>query len=273
MNLGARKLETSCCFHMNISLDQIKELRDETGISVMQCKKALEEAGGDMEKARVLLAKKSSAIAAKKADRATNSGIVAIGKGEGEAAMIELLCETDFVARNEDFIALADKLSNYALSNGEAMTQKNAEEMIAPVVQKIGENIKLGNVIVMKGPVIGSYIHDRHIGVLVNLSSGDETLAKDVAMHIAAMKPIYTRSTDIPEDKKTAAREIFENEVKNENKPEEIKEKILEGKVASHFKEQTLLEQAFIKDPTTTIGKLLSTSGNVEVKQFVCYTI
>jgi len=258
---------------MTISMEQIKALRDETEISVMQCKKALEEASGDMEKARMILAKKSSAIAAKKAGRETKSGYVAIAKENGRASMVELLCETDFVAKNEDFIALAEKLATYALKNGTKNLMEETREMIDLIIQKIGENIKLGESIILENPIIGSYVHDGHIGVLVALSGGDEILGKDIAMHIAAMKPVYIEESEIPVEKRKAMQEIFENEVSKEDKPEEIKKKIIEGKIASYFKEQTLLDQLFIKDQNLTIKNLLESKGNVHITQFFCYTI
>lgn len=174
---------------MEITTELIKQLRDETGVSVMQCKKALEEAEGDMEKAKVILRKESKAIAEKKANRDLNAGIITsyIHNTGKVGVMLEMLCETDFVAKNEDF----------------------------------------------------------------------QTLANDIAMHITAMTPEYTKLSDITEEDKLSAREIFTKEVAELDKPEEVKAKILEGKMNDYFGAKTLLDQAFIKNPDTTIGKMI----------------
>ena len=144
--------------------------------------------------------------------------------------------------------------------------------MIDPVIQKIGENIQLGEVTELSGANIGSYIHNGKSGVLVALTAGDEILGKDVAMHIAAMKPEYLATTDVPEEKKNVAKELFQKEVDESGKPEDIKQKMLEGKLSSYFKEQTLLEQPFIKNPDMTIGKLVAGSG-ASVTAFIRQTI
>lgn len=246
-----------------MSIEQIKELRDETGLSVMQCKKALEEANGDMENARLLLSKKSAAAAAKKADREIGSGRVAVATNDGKMAIIKLGCETDYVAKNEDFVALADQLANYILENGVDAVKENSASMIEPVIQKIGENIKLGSASLLEGQTIGSYVHNGVIAVGVQLEGGSEELAKDVAMHISAMKPQYTVKEDIPADVMEKTKEMFvkEVEVEGENKPEDIQARILEGKINSYFKALTLMDQGFIKDPNKTIATLLNDGG------------
>ena len=257
---------------MNITTEQIKELRDATGVSVMQCKKALEEAEGNMEKALVILKKKSSDIAAKKSDRDASEGTIVVAKGGGKGIILTLKCETDFVAKNSDFIALADALAQKALADGIDAMKAASKDMIDPVIQKIGENIQLGEVTELSGANIGSYIHNGKSGVLVALTAGDEILGKDVAMHIAAMKPEYLATTDVPEEKKNVAKELFQKEVDESGKPEDIKQKMLEGKLSSYFKEQTLLEQPFIKNPDMTIGKLVAGSG-ASVTAFIRQTI
>lgn len=241
----------------NITTEQVKELRDATGISVMQCKHALEEAQGDMNKALAILKKTSSDIALKKADRTLNSGSVTI-KSEGDkSVLVGLLCETDFVARNEDFITLLGKLATKALDVGVEKMKTEAKEMIDPVIQKTGENIQLGEVYEVAGNVLGNYVHNNKIGVVVSLEEGNAELAKDIAMHIAAMKPEYISPEEITLDAKKTMQEVFEKEVAAIDKPAEIKKKILDGKMATYFKEKTLLDQAFIKDGEVTIGKLL----------------
>lgn len=237
----------------------VKELRDATGVSVMQCKKALEEAEGNMEKAIMILKKKSSDIAAKKADRTLGSGVAIIERSENKSVMLSLLCETDYVAKNEDFQALAHELAILALTSDITAI---APEKINPLIQKIGENIQLGTVTTYEGGVIGSYVHTTlKNAVLVELSGGTEALAKDIAMHIAAMKPEFLSRESIPEEKKVLARELFEKEVAESDKPADIKEKMLIGKIDSYFKELTLLEQPFVKDGSKNVATILQDGG------------
>ena len=240
-----------------MSIELIKQMRDATGLSVMQCKKALEEAEGDMEKAMMLLKKKSSDAAAKKADRETGAGRVSVIQKDGKVCILTLNCETDFVAKNDDFIDLGDAVASHALENGIEATKESSTEIINPVIQKIGENIQLGKIEMIEGGVLGTYVHNGVIGVAVALTGGDETLAKDIAMHISAMRPSYVNKEDIPAETAIKAKETFAGEV-DSSKPEDIQAKILEGKIDSYFKDQTLMEQVFIKDPSKTIKQLLS---------------
>ena len=246
---------------IKITAELVKELRDSTGVSVMQCKNALEEAEGDMEKALIILKKKSSSIAMKKADRIAHDGIIVVVEGQDKVLLLTLHSETDFVARNADFIALANELAQLASSEGiEAMKAKSLD-IINPVVQKVGEKIELGNVEEVKGAILGSYIHGSKRAVIVSLTGGNKELAKDVAMHIAAMKPAFINESDITAEDKAKVIEVFEKEVAESDKPEEIKKKMLEGKISTYFKEQTLMDQAFIKNPDLTVGKLLKEKG------------
>ncbi len=240
-----------------ITTELVKELRDSTGVSVMQCKNALEEAGGDMEKALIVLKKKSSSIAMKKADRNAKDGTIVILENKGKALLLTLHTETDFVAKHEDFTTLANKLAEIALEEGiEKMTAQSLD-LINPVVQKVGEKIELGKVEEITGDVLGSYIHGGKSGVIVSLTGGNSEIAKDIAMHIAAMKPVYKTSEEITEEDKSKVLEVFEKEVAESDKPEEIKKKMLDGKMGTYFKEQTLMDQSFIKDPNLTISQLL----------------
>lgn len=253
---------------IQITTEEVKKLRDATGVSVMQCKKALEETEGDMEKAIMLLKKKSSDIASKKSDREALAGIVVIKQTSGKAIMLTLNCETDFVAKNDDFIALANKLADMAINEGTESVMSKSESEISPVVQKIGENIKLGGIKEYTGSIIGSYTHNGKAGVVVTLSGGTEDLARDIAMHIAAMKPEFTDRESIPEEKIELARELFTKEVEESNKPEDMKAKILEGKVDAYFKDLTLVDQTFVKNPEKTIGQLLKESGDIKILGF-----
>ena len=212
---------------IKITAELVKELRDATGVSVMQCKNALEEAEGDMEKALIILKKKSSSIAMKKADRVAHDGIIVVTEGEGKTLLLTLHSETDFVARNNDFITLANELAKLALSEGvEAMTAKSLD-IINPVIQKVGEKIELGKVEITEGEILGSYVHGNKSAVIVSLKGGSKELAKDVAMHIAAMKPAFVNASDITEDDKAKVIEVFEKEVAESDKPEEIKKKMI----------------------------------------------
>ncbi len=249
-------------------MDQIKELRDKTGVSIMQCKKALEETGGDMEKALMVLKKKSGEIAAKKSDREASEGLIVVKRSGNKAFVVELNCETDFVAKNSDFVALAELLADKAVAEGAEKAQAAAPEIISPVIQKLGENIRLGRVLEVSGDVIGSYIHDGKIAAVVTLTGGDEALAKDVAMQVTAMRPEYLKKEDIPSEMVEKAKELFNKEVEESGKPAEIKAKMLEGKVAAYFKDLTLLDQDFFKNPELTISKLLAQKG----AQIVNYT-
>ena len=240
-----------------ITAEQVKELRDKTSVSIMQCKKALEEAGGDMEKALLILKKKSTEIAAKKSDREATCGFIAKAENAGNGLLLALKCETDFVAKNADFVALAQQLANTALTNGKEEAEKLAPELISTGIQKLGENIQLGNIASVSAPVVGVYVHDGLMGVAVGLSAGEASLAKDIAMHIAAMNPEYKTRADVPADAVAKVKAMFEEEVANSDKPAEIKEKMLAGKIDTFFKERTLLDQGFIKNPDLTIAKLL----------------
>ncbi len=244
----------------------VKELRDATGVSVMQCKNALEEAEGDMEKALIILKKKSSSIAMKKADRTAADGIIVVVEGKGKTLLLSLHSETDFVAKNSDFVLLANELANIALNEGvEAMTAKSLD-IINPIVQKVGEKIELGKVEIIEGDILGSYVHGGKSAVIVSLTGGSTELARDIAMHIAAMKPAFIKGDDITDADKAKVIEVFEKEVRDSDKPEEIKKKMLEGKIGTYFKEQTLMDQFFIKNPDITVGNLLKEKGATLVR-------
>ncbi len=255
-----------------ITTELIKELRDSTGISVMQCKRALEEAEGDMNKALAILKKTSSDIALKKGDRAVHDGAVVIKSNASKAILLPLHCETDFVSRNEDFTTLLSKLGDLALSEGIDKMKNEAKGMIDGVIQKTGENIQLGDISEVSGDVLGTYVHNNKVGVIVSLVGGTPDLARDIAMHITAMKPEYITETEISEEIKTTMKEIFEKEVASMDKPEEIKKKMLDGKINTYFKEKTLLSQSFIKDGDQTVGQLLD-KNKAKIKEVQRYSI
>lgn len=245
-----------------ISAEEVKSLREETGISIMECKKALEAADGDREKALLILKKRSTEVAAKKTDREVKDGFIIVRDNDNKIAIVSLQCETDFVSKNDDFQALGKKLADIALSDGIEKANEIAKEEIDFVVQKIGENIKLGNIELLDKSVgnIGVYIHDGKKGTIATLDGGDSELSKDIAMHVTAMRPEFITMEEIPNETKEGVTALMKEEV-DSSKPADIQEKMLAGKVASYFKEKVLSEQSFIKDQNLSIGKLLEQKG------------
>lgn len=258
---------------MTITTEQVKELRDKTSVSVMQCRKALEEAGGDMEKAIILLRKKGSEMAEKKSDRSASDGRIFIKQDGSRAVVLTLYCETDFVAQNEGFVSCGQAIVESAWTDGAEKATEIAPGLINEAVLKTGENIQLGAIEEHKGEVVGSYTHfTGKTAVVVVLKGGDADIAKDIAMHVSAMKPTYLQSSDIKESDKEAVIEVLKKEVDESGKPEDIKAKMMEGKISGYFKEQTLLDQPFFKNPEMTIANFLSSKG-AEVVSFRLYTI
>jgi elongation factor Ts len=257
---------------IEITTQLVKELRNATGISVMQCRKALEEAEGDMEKAVAILKKTSANIALKKADREAKDGAVIVKKAGNKSLLFALHCETDFVSKNEDFVNLLNTLADKALSEGIESMKNSAKELIDGVIQKTGEKIELGEVYEIHGDVVSSYVHNNKNAVVVSLEGGNEELAKDIAMHTAAMNPEFISQDQIDENSKQTMIEIFKKDVENIDKPEDIKAKMLEGKINTYFKERTLLDQEFIKDPSMTISTLLAKNG-AKIKELKKYSI
>ncbi len=250
-----------------ISINLIKQLRRETGVSIMQCKKALAEADGDLEKAKITLTKKSGEIAAKKGDRELNSGIIVTTKNSDKIIILELACETDFVANNNDFKKLALKLAEDSL-NG-----KNIAEKVQESTQKFGERIEVIKSEILEfteNNSVGFYVHSNNsIGALVKFSNKiSKELAKNIAMHITAQHPKYLQKEDIPETERKKAEETLKEEVKD--KPTEMQEKILIGKMNSYFKERVLLSQVFIKDSSKTITDLL---GDTEIVKYIRFGV
>jgi len=256
----------------DITTELIKELRDATGVSVMQCKHALEDADGDMKKALAVLKKTSSEIALKKMNREAKDGAVAIKTSGNKTVLVSLHSETDFVAKNEDFKNLLEELAETALKDGIEKMKENAKEKIDLVIQKTGENIQLGEVYEISGNTLGSYVHNGKIAVAVSLEGGNAELAKDVAMHIAAMKPEYITPEEITEEAKKTMLEVFQKEVASVDKPEDIKKKMLDGKLNTYFKEKTLTSQPFIKNGDETVGTLLE-KNKTKIKEVKRYSI
>lgn len=251
---------------MDISAKAVMDLRNKTGVSMMAVKKALVEAGGDEEKAIEILRKRGEAKSAEKSDRETGEGAVAISIQGNRACIAALRCETDFVARNDDFIKLAQDVADKYLEKGEAAQEEN-ESMVREAVNTLGENIQIGEYVLVEAPVIGGYVHsNRKIGVLIGLSGGSEDKAKDVAMHAAAMNPLVKNPTEVSDELVAKEKEIWIEQLKNEGKPENIMENILKGKEKKFREESALTAQVFVKDNNVTVGQFLE---GAEVAEYV----
>lgn len=242
----------------DISASAVSSLRARTGVSILACKQALEEAGGDEEKAIELLRKRGVAQAAKKADRAQGEGLIFLAENDAAAALVMLMCETDFVARDDAFQEAGNTLATTLLNEGEDGLKSKAEEVVPALVQKLGENISLGEFVKVEAATIGSYLHsNKKIGVVVGLSSGSAEQARDVAMHAAAMNPAVVRPSEVNDELLSKERELWTEQLQKEGKPAEIMEKIMGGKEKKFREEQSLLTQAFVKNGEQTIEQYL----------------
>lgn len=243
---------------MPVSASSVSSLRARTGVGILACKEALEEAHGDEEKAIELLRKRGIAQAAKKAMRDQTEGLVFLREGDKKVVLLLLRCETDFVARDENFQALGGRLADILFAKGQAALEAEAAASLPAITQKTGENISLGITQIIEAPVIGCYLHTNgKIGVAVGLRSGTRELAHDAAMHAAAMNPLYVRPEEAPADLLTKEREIWSAQLAKEGKPPQIQEKIMLGKEKKFREEHALLSQPFAKDPSKTVGQHL----------------
>ena len=268
----------------SITASMVKELRERTGLGMMDCKKALSEASGDMEKAIEDLRKASGLKAAKKASRVAAEGVVmAKVSGDGNRGVIlEVNSESDFVARDENFLRFAGEALEVAYNENEASVEvllsKGLEESRQALVQKIGENISVRRIERLNFEnanqgIVESYVHNNaKIGVLLSLKGGDEALERDIAMHIAAVNPMVVRPEDVPEDVLAKESEIYAAQARESGKPDEIVEKMISGRLRKFVSEVSLLEQQFVKDPESTIRDLLAEVG-ADIVQFVRYEV
>ena len=269
---------------MAITAALVKELRERTGAGMMECKKALVETSGDIEAAIEMMRKSGQAKAAKKAGRTAAEGVVVIKHGDGGAAMVEVNCETDFVAKDENFSAFADAVAERALKgdassveelaasplhDGEATTVNQSREAL---IVKLGENMNVRRFERMQAGagVMYSYRHGVRIGVVVEVEGGDATLGKDLAMHIAAANPLCISADEVPQETLDKERDIFKAQAVESNKPENIVEKIIEGKMRKFLGEITLLGQPFVKDTDMSVEKLLKQKGAKVLQNPVC---
>jgi len=259
----------------------VKELRERTGLGLLECKKALAAAGGDVDRAIEELRKSSGMKAAKKAGRTAADGVVVtrIADDGSYGVVVEVNSETDFVARDENFLAFVGGVVDAAFTGKQtdvaALMAGELESRREALVQKIGENIGVRRIeLVNAGAgVVGSYVHgNKRIAVLVELKGGDQDLAKDVAMHVAAVNPQVVSPADMPEELLAKEKEIFTAQAQDSGKPAEIIEKMIGGRIKKFLAENSLVEQAFVKDPDLTVGKLVSAAG-AEVASFVRFEV
>ena len=260
---------------VNISAKDVNELRKKTGSGMMDCKKALVEAEGDFQKAIDILRKKGQKVSAARSNRETSEGVVLckLNSDESQASILSFTCETDFVAKNEDFQSLAQDIMEVAFENNlesidevlaSEINGSTIEQLIVEMVGKIGEKIKISNFQIMSGEKIVPYIHaGSKLGVLVSLNNTANTdyvtAGKDIAMQIAAMNPIALDKDQVDQSVVEKEIEIGKEQARKEGKPEQIIEKIAQGKLQKFFKENTLLNQSFVKDNSLTIKSYLAT--------------
>lgn len=271
---------------MQITASMVKELRDRTGAGMMECKKALTESGGDMEAAVELMRKTGLAKADKKASRIAAEGVIVclLSTDNAQGAVVEVNCETDFVSKGDEFREFAKAVANGVLENNpetvDELSQvpllqgKSIEMARQELVAKIGENIRIRRYkhMVSATGKLGCYIHGHRIGVLVDIEDADPILAKDIAMHIAASRPICVTENDVPEELLNKEKEIFLAQAKSSGKPANIVDKMVQGRLKKYLAEITLLGQPFVKDPEKTISQLLQ-EAQAQVKGFVRFEV
>ncbi|MGN6427081.1 translation elongation factor Ts [uncultured Leifsonia sp.] len=261
----------------NISIADIKALREQLGTGMVDTKKALEEAGGDIEKATEILRLKGAKGNAKRADRSTSEGLVAAKEnGNGTATMIELACETDFVAKGEKFIALADKVLDATAAAGASTVEEalaapagsqTVAELIGDEAAILGEKVELRRIAVVNGEHFAIYLHKTskdlppQVGVVVGYAGDDAETARSIAQHISFANPTYLTREDVPADEVENERRIVEEISRNEGKPEAALPKIIEGRLGAYFKQVALLEQEYARDNKLTISQVVKDAG------------
>ena len=255
---------------MAITAKQVKELRDRTAAGMMDCKKALTETNGDIEAAIDFMRKNGQAKAAKKAGRIAAEGAIFTKVANGVATMLEFNCETDFVGMDKSFLALGNaiveaahavKATDVAVVNELMLGDNTVEATRALLVAKIGENMTVRRVLTIEGENLAAYVHGGKIGAIANLVGGDEALAKDVAMHVAAANPQYTKPSEVSEEVVARERKLQIEIAVESGKPQEIAEKMVAGRMKKFTGEISLTGQAFIKDPSQLVADLLKAKG------------
>jgi len=268
---------------VSITASMVKELRERTGAGMMECKKALVETSGDLDAAAEALRASGQAKADKKAGRVAADGLIAVSRDGSKAVIVEVNSETDFVAKDENFIDFTAAITKLALASGitditelaskDIGDGRTVEEARTELVSKVGENISVRRIAIIDnaGP-IGSYTHGDRIGSVVALEGGDDALARDIAMHVAAMNPNCIDETGVAAETLERERRIFSEQAAESGKPPEIIEKMISGRIAKFLKEITLLGQPFVKDDKGTVGQLLK-SKDARVSSFVRFEV
>ena len=268
---------------MAVTASLVKELRERTGAGMMECKKALVATNGDLEAAAEELRKSGQAKADKKSSRVAADGRVVVATDAEKAVIVEVNSETDFVAKDENFIAFAEAVAAAALASGTTDVEALASQSIAggasveqartDLVTKVGENISVRRVALLEGTgPMGHYTHGARIGAVVLLDGGDAALARDIAMHVAAVNPVCVDEAGVPAETLDRERRILSEQAASSGKPPEIVEKMISGRIAKFLKEITLVGQPFVKDPDLTVGKLLKNAG-ASVQSFVRFEV
>ncbi|WJG08535.1 translation elongation factor Ts [Aliiglaciecola sp. LCG003] len=266
---------------MAVTAALVKELRERTGAGMLDCKKALVETDGDIELAIENMRKSGQAKAAKKAGRIAAEGVIMTKVGNGVATMMEINSETDFVARDEGFLAFANKIVDLAaaekINDIEVLKEREIDgtkvsDLRDTLVAKIGENISPRRVITVEGDNLGAYVHSGRIGVIAILQGGDEELAKDVAMHVAAASPQFVKPEDVAQEVVDKEKEIQIEIAIQSGKPADIAEKMVSGRMKKFTGEISLTGQPFVKDPSMTVGELLKSKG-ADVINFVRFEV
>ncbi|MDD2342833.1 MAG: translation elongation factor Ts [Tolumonas sp.] len=266
----------------DITAAMVKELRERTAAGMMDCKKALTEANGDIELAIENMRKSGQAKAAKKAGRIAAEGVIIARSAGNTAVMLELNCETDFVAKDASFRALGEKVADIALAgkisdvealkNADFGNGESVQVTLNNLIAKIGENMNLRRVMIVEGDNLGTYIHGSRIGVVTKLVGGDVELAKDLAMHVAANSPQFVKPEDVSAEVVAKEREIQVDIAINSGKPKEIAEKMVEGRMKKFTGEISLTGQPFVKDPSILVADLLKQKG-ADVQDFIRFEV
>ena len=254
---------------MEIKASQVKELRDMTGVAMMDCKKALVECEGDIEKALDLLRSNSALKAEKKSSRVAADGILVVSVNEDYATLVELNSETDFAAKDANFLSFGEKVKEYISKNkifeASALKESSLEDDRKVLVQTIGENIQIRRVVTLEfdsSMNIGIYIHsDSKLGSLVVTKDGNDEIAKDIAMHVSAFNPLCLSQDDIDKDVLEREKAIYQNQAQDSGKPQDIMDKMVDGKIKRFLSEVSLISQNFVKDPDITVQEYLEKGG------------
>jgi len=254
---------------VEIKASQVKELRDMTGVAMMDCKKALVECEGDIEKALDLLRSNSALKAEKKSSRVAADGILVVSVNEDYATLVELNSETDFAAKDANFLSFGEKVKEYISKNkifeASALKESSLEDDRKALVQTIGENIQIRRVVTLEfdsSMNIGIYIHsDSKLGSLVVTKDGNDEIAKDIAMHVSAFNPLCLSQDDIDKDVLEREKAIYQNQAQDSGKPQDIMDKMVDGKVKRFLSEVSLISQNFVKDPDITVQEYLEKGG------------